>query len=75
MLLIIFAVAAVEPWQELQLVGKGGEVRKFIGPLFRPECSIFWTFWAASYGKHRAFQIPFLLLVLKKTHTNDIFAR
>jgi hypothetical protein len=33
--------------------------------------SLFWTFWAASYGR----QFKFLLLVMKKDTYNDIFAR
>ncbi len=79
MLHIIFAVAAVEHWQELQHVGKGGgggrgglEVHM---NLMQPGVSkvsflpIFWTFWAASYGRNKSLPNSFLLLVMKKTHT------
>jgi hypothetical protein len=39
--------------------------------------SIFWTFWAASYGRNKKepSKFNFLLLEMKKDTYNDIFAR
>jgi hypothetical protein len=60
MLLIIFSMGAVEPWQVLQHVGKEGGGLKVHMNLMPPRVTkvsffpIFWTFWATSYGRHKS---------------------
>jgi hypothetical protein len=56
---IIFAVAAVETLAGVATCGESGGVLKVHINLMPPGISkvslftIFWTFWAASYGRHK----------------------